>query len=399
MRVQVLGPLEWWREGVRVELGTPHQRTVLGMLLLADGRPLSRVEFADALWGDRQPPSVANLIQTYVKRLRRLLEPDRTPRTVSVLLPRVGEGYALRVPEDCVDVSRFRRLAGRAEAAQREHGPGPAAELLDEALRLWHGPPLADLPSLAVHPAVVALAGERRTAVARYGEAMLASGRAAEALPVLERDAGSHPLDEGSQARLVRAYKAVGRRDSAFTAYLSARRRLIEELGVDPGPELTTAYESLLRTAPGARAGPGASAGRRAGSGQGVEQERHGESGRCAGPGGLAEPGKSVVAGEEGAGKPGRPAVGAAAAVPPLATPSYAPGIGRDRRPAPAQLPPDVYGFCGRAADLRALDELLTGSAGTPAVMVVSGTAGVGKTAFVLHWAHRASARFPDGQL
>jgi tetratricopeptide (TPR) repeat protein len=206
-----------------------------------------------------------------------------------------------------------------------------AASLLDEALGLWHGPPLADLPALAAHPAVVGLEGEYRAALARYGELMIALGSAAEALPRLEEAAAAHPLDEVGQARLIQAYGAAGRRGQAFATFREVRGRLADELGVDPGPELIRAHEGLLRGA------------------------------------GAADPrGKTLKT------------------------------LGST--PLPAQLPPDVPGFTGRARELGELDRLVAGSAGT-AIAVLSGTAGVGKTALAVHWAHRVAHRFPDGQI
>ncbi|MEU8352107.1 winged helix-turn-helix domain-containing protein, partial [Streptomyces sp. NPDC048845] len=109
MHVQVLGPLEVRRGDARIELGTPQQRAVLGLLLLAGGRPLSRAELADTLWGDRQPRSAANLIQTYVKRLRHLLEPGRPSRTASTVLRWTIEPLAARLAAG----------HGREEAQQR----------------------------------------------------------------------------------------------------------------------------------------------------------------------------------------------------------------------------------------------------------------------------------------
>ncbi|WP_407562820.1 AfsR/SARP family transcriptional regulator [Streptomyces sp. 184] len=385
MRVQVLGPLEVWRDAVRIPLGTPQQRALLGLLVLADGRPLSRGELAEALWGDEQPRSAANLIQTYVKRLRRLLEPDRPARTASELLPRVGEGYALRVPTaggadgDGVDLTRFRRLAAQGEAAQREHGPRLSAPLLGQALALWHGPPLADLPLLAGHPALVALAGERRTAVARYGAAMVASGKAAEALPLLVEYAGRHPLDEGAQACLIRAYEAVGQRDLAFAAYLDSRRRLADELGVGPGPELAAAYARLLREPPGAE-------------GERMRATAHGGGGpQGRAPSSPVRPPQSR--------KPPLPVPRSTERQAAVAQPVPVWPAPPASRPVPSQLPADVYGFSGRGAELHALDEPLSAGLGPLPILVVSGTAGTGKTALAVHWAHRASSRFPDGQL
>ncbi|NEW69191.1 AfsR/SARP family transcriptional regulator [Streptomyces rhizosphaericus] len=405
MRVQVLGPLRAWHGEAGIDLGTPHQRALLGLLVLAGGRSLSRAELADALWRDRPPRSAVNLIQTYVKRLRRLLEPTRPARTPSALLPRVGDGYALRVPQDDVDLSRFRQLATRAEAARRDGDDRGAAALLAEALRLWQSPPMADLPLLAAHPAVVALAEERRAAVAKYGDAMIAAGDAEEALPLLAETAAAHPLDERAQARLMRAHGAVGQRDTAFTIYLDSRRRLADELGVEPGAELIAAYTALLGEAAGR---PGACAAGPTGT------RSRGADVISDAPGHEAQPVPGPVPGHE----PG-PTSGS---VPGPASGSlHRPRPGDDQptspdRPAPpAQLPADVYGFTGRSAELSALDRPWAGDerpglrapgpatiAPGPATMtisVISGTAGVGKTALAVHWAHQARDRFPDGQL
>ncbi|MEU5645405.1 AfsR/SARP family transcriptional regulator [Streptomyces milbemycinicus] len=370
MRIQVLGPLRAWHSEAEIDLGTPQQRALLGLLVLAGGRSLSHGELADALWGGRPPRSAVNLIQTYVKRLRRLLEPARLARTPSALLPRVGDGYALRVPGDDVDLSRFRQLTARAEAARRDGDHHAAAALWGDALGMWQSPPMADLPFLVAHPAVVALAEERRAAVARYGDAMIAAGAADEALPILAEAAAAHPLDERAQARLMRAHGAVGQRETAFAIYLDSRRRLADELGVEPGAELTAAYTELL----GEMAGTPD-----VGAAGGLET-----SSRA--PGTLPD-------------GPGRGDPPPTRQAPPAPPPDPVP---------PAQLPADVHGFTGRSAELSALDRPWAadrrpdGPASGPvamAISVISGTAGAGKTALAVHWAHQARDRFPDGQL
>ncbi|WP_020673248.1 AfsR/SARP family transcriptional regulator [Amycolatopsis nigrescens] len=251
MRVQVLGPVRAWHSTEEVALGPTGQRAVLGLLALSCGRPLSRGDLVDALWGDRPPSTAVNVIQTRVKHLRRLLEPGRRPHTKSAVLPQLGDGYALRVAAGELDLVGFRDLVDRANGARHAGDLAGAADLLSTALRMWEGRPLADVPFLATHPKVVALAEERFTAVARYGELMIATGAAAEALPVLEEAAVDHPLDEAAQARLIRAYQAAGRRAQAFSTYQEARRRLVDELGVDPGPELNSAHSTLLRNSGG----------------------------------------------------------------------------------------------------------------------------------------------------
>ncbi|MET8679378.1 BTAD domain-containing putative transcriptional regulator [Streptomyces sp. NPDC004647] len=346
MRIQVLGPVCVWRDGTRLDLGSPQRRAILALLAVSRGQQLPFSGLADALWGERHPASASNVIQTCIKHLRRLLEPGRRPRAPSAVLPRLGDGYALRVPYDVIDLLRFRDLVAAAEVARRDGGQERAAALLADALGLWQQPPLADLPFLAAHPMAVALAGERCGVVAQYGEAMIAAGRSPSVLPVLEEAAAAQPLDEGAQALLIRAYQAVGRRDQAVAVYRRSRRLLVDELGVDPGQELSEAYESVLRR----RTRPPA-------------------------------PGHGHVPDQDAGTGPVPVSVAGA---------------------LPAQLPADVPDFTGRATELSALDRLLTGAKGSPtavAVSVISGTAGVGKTALAVHWAHRTRHRFPDGQL
>ncbi|HEU5473400.1 MAG TPA: BTAD domain-containing putative transcriptional regulator [Actinophytocola sp.] len=325
-----MGPICLWREGKNIVVGAAKQRAVLGLLALAGGQPLSRAELIEALWNDRPPSSAVNVIQTYVKHLRRLLEPDRPARTRSAVLPAVGDGYALRVPVDGVDVLRFRRLVTAAGLARRDGDPRRAAALLGLGLAMWQGPPLCDVPFLAAHPKIVSLTGERQAALVRYAELMIELGAAADTVAALEEAAAAQPLDEAVTALLVRAYLAIGQRSKAFTVYHETRGRLVEELGVEPGPELAATYAELLRD------------------------------------GGIP---------------------------------------GTDPAAVAAQLPADVSDFTGRTEELVELDKLLTadppvaGDSAAPVITVISGTAGVGKTALAVRWAQRVRDRFPDGQL
>jgi DNA-binding SARP family transcriptional activator len=343
MWVQILGPVRAWRGGTELALGPPGQRALFGLLAVADGQPLPRAQLIDALWSDQPPDRAVNVIQTYVKRLRRLLEPEREARSASLLLPTVGTGYALHLPVGSLDAAAFRDLVNAASAVASD--PQGTAALLAEALGLWQAAPLADAPALADHPMVVSLVRERHAALGPYAEAMIATGAAAEALPLLAQAAAGQPLDEAAQARLIHTYNAAGQRDRAFAVYEETRRRLARELGIGPGQQLAEAHAALLREA-------------------------------------AAEPGAAVP----------EPAPAAPAAA-----------------PAPAQLPADILGFAGRGAESAALSDLLDlGREGAGSgieqdaagvIAAVSGTAGVGKTAFVVHWAHRVRDRFPDGQL
>lgn len=354
MRVQVLGPVCAWRDGTRLPLGSPQRRAILALLAVSRGQQLPYSGLADALWGEWPPATATNVIQTHIKHLRRLLEPGRQPRAPSAVLPRLGDGYALRVPYGTIDLLRFRGLVAAADTARQDGGQERAAALLADAVGLWQQPPLADLPFLAAHPMLVALAGERRGVIAQYGEAMIAAGRSADVLPVLEEAAAAQPLDEDAQARLIRAYETIGRRDQAVAVYRRSHRRLADELGVDPGPELSEAYSAVLRRRTGRPRAP---------------TPDHG-------PG----HGHGHVSGGDAVSGPVPVGVSA----------------------LPAQLPADVPDFFGRDRELSALDRLLSRAGGSPtamAVSVVSGTAGVGKTALAVHWAHRTRHRFSDGQL
>ncbi|MCE6998293.1 tetratricopeptide repeat protein [Saccharothrix sp. S26] len=325
--VQVLGPLRAWRDGAALALGPAGRRAVLGLLALAHGKPVTRAELVDALWGERPPPSATNVLHTHVKHLRQLLEPGRGPRAPSTTLPAVDDGYALSLPADAVDLVRFRSLVARADSC-RATDPTRAADLLGQALALWRGRPLADVPVLADHPGVVTLAGEHRAALARHAEVMIEAGAARDVLPALVEYVAAHGLDEAMHALLIRAYTASGQRDRAFGTYNTVRRHLTEELGVGPGPELTAAYLDALEEAP-------------------VES--------------------------------------------PAGPPPSPPGVN--------QLPGDVVGFTGRRAELAELDRVAAAERSGVRIVVVSGTAGVGKTALALHWAHRIRSDFPDGQL
>lgn len=249
VRIQVLGPVRLWRGGTVVDLGPAGRRAVLALLALAGGQPLSRHDLVDGLWPNGPPASATNIIQTHVKHLRRLIEPDRRPRLSSMLLRTVGDGYALDVATFDIDLISFRQLADAAGEASRDGRLLRAVELYRQALRLWHGAPVADLPLLANHPKITALLEERRTALLQYSKSMIGNGFGREVIAALEEMMHDRPLDEAAVATLVDAYRATGQRARAFDAYHRCRRQLAEELGVDPGPELAAAHAALLREA------------------------------------------------------------------------------------------------------------------------------------------------------
>ncbi|WP_422739636.1 AfsR/SARP family transcriptional regulator [Micromonospora sp. WMMD729] len=244
--VRLFGRTAVWRNGAEVPLGPAGQRTLFAVLALNADRPVPRQELLDVLWSDSQPREAVNVIQTYVKRLRRSLEPERPPRAPSGLLVRVGDGYALRIGADAVDLGRFRVLVGAARTARRYGDHERVCLLLEEALRLWRSPLLADLPALTAQPPVRAIEGERAMAVCWYAEAALRQGAADEALVTVDQAAAVSPLDESLHAWLIRLCLAVGRRAEGLAAYRRIERRLARDLGVDPRPELEQLRRALV---------------------------------------------------------------------------------------------------------------------------------------------------------
>jgi DNA-binding SARP family transcriptional activator len=243
-RIEVLGAVRAWQDGRELPLGPRQQRSVLALLAVAGGQPVPVPEIVEALWEARPPRSAANVVQTYLKRLRRILEPHRPARGPSRLLPAVNGGYALRAGPDVVDLWQFRKLARLAGEARRGGEHGRVVTLLTDALRLWQGPPGGD--QLSHHHRLRATAEEHGTAVGWFAEAALVTGTAAEALPVVAQSAAGRPFDEPLHAHLIRLYHAAGRRSDAVRVYQGSWQRLRDELGLNPGPELTRAYRELL---------------------------------------------------------------------------------------------------------------------------------------------------------
>lgn len=198
------------------------------------------------LWNERLPPSATNVIQTHVKHLRRLLEPNRPARAPSRVLQTVGDCYALNPELVEIDLARFQALVDAATKAHRSGDDALAATQLDRALTLWHGQPFADTPILRSQSLTASILEQKRDALVRYGEVMMAVGAADEAIRALEEAIDLQPLDEAACAQLIRACLAAGRRARAFDVYLQCRRRLADELGVDPGPELVATYQELV---------------------------------------------------------------------------------------------------------------------------------------------------------
>ncbi|MFD8983831.1 BTAD domain-containing putative transcriptional regulator [Streptomyces sp. NPDC059564] len=251
MRYLILGVTEARDEtGAPLPLGGARLRALLAALALRAGAPAAApvADLVDEVWGDDPPQDAPAALQALVSRLRRALGARDSVRADP------AGGYRLAAARDDVDLHRFTRLAalGTAQLAAPTADPAVAAATLRDALALWRGPALADLPEPA-RTSLAAAAEARRTGAARDRvEADLRCGATAPAalLPEIEALIQEHPYDEELRAQQLRALRAAGRPADALAAYERTRRALAEDLGTDPGPRLRALHAELLQPAP-----------------------------------------------------------------------------------------------------------------------------------------------------
>ena len=235
LRFGLLGPLEVERGEERLVVRGSRQRALLALLLLHANEVVSRERLIDGLWGDDPPETAANALQVAVHGLRRALGGTRIETR--------GAGYLLRVEPGELDLDRFRRLIEGARGRGVD-----AAEPLAEALALWRGEPLADLTAAPFARVEAERLRElRRAAIEQRIDADLAAGRHADLIAELEWLVADEPLRERLRCQLIVALYRAGRQVEALGAYRDARRTLVEELGVEPGPELRGLEGAILR--------------------------------------------------------------------------------------------------------------------------------------------------------
>jgi len=438
MRFRILGHLEVQGPDGWTAISAAKWRSLLACLLVRPGQLVPTESLIFELWGENPPSTANNMVSIYVHRLRKEVIGDAEGR----VLVRQAPGYLLRVAPGDVDIQVFEALVDQGRSELAAGRADRAAELLGEALGLWRGPLLADVPP---SPALV-IAVERATelrldATELRIEADLACDRAARVVAELRGLVADHPLRERLWALLVRALDEAGRRAEAFEAYALARRTIAEELGVEPGSELQRLYAGLLAadaSSASASGSPGsASRGPRRApavppgpdpAGAASLAETRADGGSATAPADAA-PGQTTAAelaaatatataaaAADGSARsrpdsPGSIAIGTIAdpgspeAAAPAATEAPDPAAGSGPViPRPAQLPTDIGDFTGRETPVEQLCALLLGadptsSPGAVPIAVVNGAGGLGKTTLAVHAAHQVRGQFPDGQL
>ncbi|MGI5215751.1 BTAD domain-containing putative transcriptional regulator [Plantactinospora sp. CA-290183] len=246
----VLGPVVAATDLGPVALRGLRHRAVLARLLVARGRVVSVDRLVDDLW-DVPPDGAVAAIRTFVSDLRRSLEPDRSPRQPARLLVTAPPGYAVRAAPDAVDAWRFEAMVGESALLLAAGRAAPALACLEDGLALWRGPAYAEFAGEGWARGEINRLDElRMLAVERRAEAQLALGRTAEAAFELQAHADSHPLREDTWQLLATALYRSGRQGEALAALRRARQTLAAELGVDPGPRLRQLQADILAQAP-----------------------------------------------------------------------------------------------------------------------------------------------------
>ncbi|ANS70527.1 DNA-binding transcriptional activator of the SARP family [Streptomyces lincolnensis] len=340
MDFRLLGPLDVQSTGRSLRLGGRRSRALLAVLLLHHGRTVPIDTITGAIWPGEPPNSALANIRTYVHELRRQLH--RLDDGAQRLTSHPG-GYRILVRPGELDVLNFRALVGAGERAVRNADHDGAAECFGRALRMWRGSPAEGLDvGQALTAKLTVLEEERWSAASALVDAQLALGRHEQVIPRLREILAERPLCERTWGRLMMALSGAGRAAEALEVYQQARRRLLEELAVEPGGELRSVHSAILNGS--------------------------------AGPLPLYAP-----------------APGAAPA--------------RAMAPAPCDLPTRPPDFVGREYLLGELRRIAASQSDAVAeranatVVSVFGPAGVGKTATVVNAAYQMRPLFPDGQL
>jgi DNA-binding SARP family transcriptional activator/Flp pilus assembly protein TadD len=349
VRAGVLGEIEMILGDREIDVGPARRRCVLAVLLVEANRVVPVEQLVRRVWDGSPPPKATASLRSHLSRLRTALAPE------ACVIARRSGGYVLTMDESAVDIHLFRRLLLQARTA----GDDQAAELFEEALRLWRGEPFAGLDNPWLAAVGEAVRAERLAAELDYHDIELCRGRHSRLLATLGARAQEHPLNERLAAQLMLALYRDGRPADALARYQHIRGRLVDELGTDPGLDLTRLHQRILTADPL-----------------------------------LAPPAPGPRTVVSAASEPSLHAFVLPRFAPPTPEASARPGLATGR----SDLPRDVSHFTGRTEELR---RLLDGAddVTSATVFAIDGMAGVGKTALAVHAAHRLGVRYPDGIL
>lgn len=339
----ILGPLVVEADGRRLKIASARQRVILALLALFPDQVVTVDSMVDSIWPGRAPATARTQVSICVAALRRLFA---SVGAVEDLIVTEFPGYRLNSAGVEIDRVLMEKEVARAERAIREGGPAEAERRFSGALGLWRGPALSGIRGMVPETEAARL-DERRLDVRDAAvEVLLELGEYDRALADAAATAREQPLREHTVRLLMLAQCRSGRRAEALDTFRRTRRLFVTDLGVEPGPELARLHAAILRDDPALSPAP-------------------------------------VGPAQEDAAAASATAQRAAVFV------------------VPSELPPDTYGFVGRAAELAALDLLCTSAeAGYgPTVGLISGAAGVGKSCLAVHWAHEAADSYPDGRL
>jgi DNA-binding SARP family transcriptional activator/tetratricopeptide (TPR) repeat protein len=336
MRFEVLGPLRVLTAdvGEPTAVSATRLRAVLAVLLWHANQPVPVDELSEMVWDGAPPAGAAGAMRSLIRRLRLVLGPQAGARIVTR-----APGYLIALADDELDASWFIALGQDIGAATRAGNWATASATADQAMALWRGPALLDVPSQSLRDAWLPQLDQHHLQVLQWhAEAELQLGHHERLIPQLRDLSTRHPLNEHFHAQLMTALARSGRQAEALDAYRDARRALVDDLGIEPGPTLRAVHQRIL----------------------------------------------------SGQNEPNKPNEPAESSRPPAAT------------TVPRQLPAASGHFTGRHGELDRLAALAQGAGahlGTVVISAIDGMAGIGKTTLAIHAAHRLAEQFPDGQL
>lgn len=340
MEFTLLGTVAITEGGVDLAIGGAKPRTLLAALLVEHGHVVPAERLLDAVWGSRPPDRARAILQTYVSTIRHLIRGASAGSAIATRPP----GYVLDIGTAQLDRDIFERLVGQGRQAAAERRYEEAADILRTALARWRGPALGGADSDLLAGEAARLDELRLTTVEERITVDMAVGRLADVAAELTDLVRRHPFRERMRGQLMTALCGLGRQTEALRVYREGRTNLVEELGIEPGPELRAIHAHILN-------------------------------------GGVTF------------------ASGTRISTPPRRNwirPSPTPGWH-----VPAQLPPAPGDLTGRATEVATLTGALTRTnpAGPARVQLIIGRGGVGKSTLAAQVAHQAAPEFPDGQL